>query len=318
MLTTQSNETSILERIKLARGTTEPEQPTEEPQIVDVSEDDTPEEPTVEAAEVEETEDYAEEVEAQSEEVVESDEEELYLDLDGEEIPLSQVKEWKSGHMMQSDYTRKTTELSEQRKEFEAEREAFSANQAKLNDTVAQLEAVIKSDELTSEELQEMREYEPEAYIKHVEKQNQRKELLEQAKSSRIEQPSFNVQEEQQKLIANNPHWLENGKPTQAYQDELKILNDYGEKVGITPEQFSRFDAAMMQMAIDAAKYSGGKSQDAVIAKKVRKAPVITKPQQKANVAIHDKIKKAEAKFKRTGSIDDALALKKLKRKLNN
>ena len=78
------------------------------------------------------------------------------------------------------------------------------------------------------------------------------------------------------------------------------------------------FDASMMQMAIDAAKYSGNKTKDAVIAKKVRKAPVITKPQQKAQVAIHDKIKKAEAKFKRTGSIDDAMAMRKLKKQLNN
>jgi hypothetical protein len=316
MLTTQSNETSILERIKLARGTTEPVAPTEEPQIVDVSEDDTPEEPTEEVAEVEETEDYTEEVEEESEEIAESDE--MYLDLDGEEIPLSQVKEWKTGHMMQSDYTRKTTELSEQRKEFEAEREAFNANQAKLNETVAQLEAVIKSDELTSEELQEMREYEPDAYIKHIEKQNQRKEMLAEAKGSIIEQPAFDVQQEQQKLIANNPHWMKDGKPTKAYQDDLKVLNDYGVKVGITPEQFAKFDASMMQMAIDAARYSGSKNKEAAVTKKVRKAPVVTKPQQRANVAIHDKIKKAEAKFKRSGSIDDAMALKRLKKQLNN
>lgn len=316
MLTTQSNETSILERIKLARGTTEPEAPTEEPQIVDMSQDDEPEEITEEVAE--ETHNNAEEVVEYEEENAADEQDEMYLDLDGEEIPLSQVKEWKSGHMMQSDYTRKTTELSEQRKAFDDEREAFNANQAKLNDTIAQLEAAIESDTLTTEALQELREYEPEKYIEYTDKQNQRKDLLKKAKGSQVEQPSFDVQAEQQKLISNNPHWLSDGKPTKAYQEDLKILNDYGVKVGITPEQFAKFDASMMQMAIDAAKYSGNKTKDAVIAKKVRKAPVITKPQQKAQVAIHDKIKKAEAKFKRTGSIDDAMAMRKLKKQLNN
>lgn len=314
MLTTQNDETSILERIKIARGNTEPQQePTEEPQIVDVSEDTNPVETTEEVAEVEQTQIEAEEVEEDTEEI-----EDMYLDLDGEEVSLSQVREWKSGNMMQSDYTRKTTELAEQRKAFEQEQEVFTTNQAKLNEALASLKAAIESDELTTEQLQEMREYEPDAYIKHMEKQNRRKEILANAQKAKVEQPRFNAQEELDKLVSNNPQWVENGKPTKAYEADQKLLSDYAMEKGITAEQFSAFDANMMQMAIDAAKYKAAKVKDAAVVKKVRKAPVVTKPKQGATKGIQDQIKAAEAKLKRTGRIEDAMALKKLKAKLNN
>jgi hypothetical protein len=38
------------------------------------------------------------------------------LDLDGEEVPLSQIKEWRDGAMRQEDYTRKTQVLTQQSK----------------------------------------------------------------------------------------------------------------------------------------------------------------------------------------------------------
>ena len=44
---------------------------------------------------------------------------ETSYDIDGEKVPMSRIKEWKAGSMMQSDYTRKTMELSEQKKQLE-------------------------------------------------------------------------------------------------------------------------------------------------------------------------------------------------------
>lgn len=313
MLTTQNDETNILERIKIARGNAEPQEPTEEPQIVDVSEDAGPIEPTEEVAEVEETQE-AEEVEEDIEEVAEQDE--MYIDLDGEEISLTDIRAWKSGNMMQSDYTRKTTELSEQRKEFEQEREVFTTNQAKLNESIAQLEAVMATEELSKEDLQDLREYEPEKYIEYVEKQNKRKEALQAARS--IEQPKFNPQEEMTKLVNNNPQWLDNGKPTEAYQKDQALLNSYAQEIGLSAEQFSQFDASMMQMALDAAKFKAAKNKDAATVKRVRKAPVVTKPKAKATKGIQDQIRAAEAKLKKTGRVEDAAALRKLKAQLNN
>lgn len=313
MLTTQSDETSILERIKAARGNAEPEVPTEEPQIVDMSE---PDEPIEEAEEV--TEETLET--EQPEEIVEESEEveEMYLDLDGEEVSLSQVREWKSGNMMQSDYTRKTTEHAREVEAFKQEREAFNANQAKLNEQLSTLEAVIQSDELSTDELNELREYEPEQYIKHIEKQNKRKAILEEGRKAQVETPKVNVQQEQQKLLNNNPHWVENGQFTKAYQEDVRSLDDYASKVGISAEQFSTLDATMMQIMLDAARNTKQTDKAAAVTKKVRQAPVVTKPKQKVKSSLQQEVEKAHARFKKTGHVDDAVAYRKLKAKLNN
>lgn len=313
MLTTQNDETSILERIKIARGNAEPKEPTEEPQTVDVTDSDTPEEEAEEVAQqdVEEVEeDETEEVIEETEELAES-EDELYVDLDGEEVPLSQVKKWKSEHMMQAD------ELSEQRKEFEAEREAFKANQAKLQETVAQLESIIKTETLSNEDLQELREYEPERYIEYIEKQKQREEVLKEAKSQ-VKTESVDFQAEQQKLLNNNPSWVDNGQLTEQYQNDVKLLDEYAKEVGVTPERFATFDASMMQIMLDAARAKDTTKKQAAITKRVRKAPVSTKPSQKAKQGLHDQLAKAEKRLKQTGSVEDAMAVRKLKAKINN
>ncbi len=317
MLTIPSgtSEQETINRIKAARGNAEPVEPTEEPEVVDMSIDDT-DEITEEAEELHtDAIEQPEEVE-QVEEAVASEEDELYLDLDGEEIPLSQVKEWKSGHMMQSDYTRKTTELAEQRKEFESMQQAFNEKQNAMMSNFEILEAMIAEDELTPEQAQEMREYEPEAYIKHMEKQQKRKELLKSKPP--VNTPSFDPQVEQQKLVQANPQWLDNGKPTKAYEEDTKLLNDYAQQRGVTADKFATFDATMIQIMIDAARFQKISKSNAAVEKKVRKAPVTTKPRQAVQSGIHDKIEKAKAKLKRTGSMEDAVALKKLQRQFNN
>lgn len=311
MLTTQS-ETSIIERMKVARGVSEPEVPTEEPAIVDVSEIDATDEIEEEVIdEVEET--VTDEVEE-----FETQEDEMYLDLDGEEIPLSQIKEWKSGNMRQSDYTRKTTELAEQRKEFDAKQEDFNLKQSQLADTIAQLQSVIETEELSAEELKELRDYEPDEYIKYVEKQQKRKDALTSAKSKMSNSIDFDPKTEQAKLWSANPHWSDNGKPTKAYEQDLSLLNSYATKAGVTPEKFAKFDSTMIQIMLDAAKFADTNKKNAAITKQVRKAPITTKPKPMVKQGLQSEIEKAQARFKQSGKVEDAVALRKLKNKLNN
>lgn len=47
------------------------------------------------------------------------------IELDGEKIKLSQVRAWRQGHLMLNDYTRKTQELAEQRRQLEQERQLY-------------------------------------------------------------------------------------------------------------------------------------------------------------------------------------------------
>jgi len=47
-------------------------------------------------------------------------------DIDGEQVTADQIKQWKQGHLMQSDYTRKMQELSTQREALKPLEETMS------------------------------------------------------------------------------------------------------------------------------------------------------------------------------------------------
>ena len=71
-----------------------------------------------------------------------------------------------------------------------------------------------------------------------------------------------------------------------------------------------------MQAILDAARFRELGKKNAVIEKKVRKAPVATRPKAASQPALQTKLKKAEAKLKQTGAMDDAIEVKRLKRQL--
>lgn len=316
----QTQEQTILERIKVARGTSEPApaEPTEPAEPVDVaSVEEAPAEET-EAAEIEQPIEAVEGSEAEESSIelgeteTANDEEDLYVEYKGREINLKDIEEWEQGNLRQADYTRKTQELSDSRKEFDAEREQFNADKAVFNEKLATLEAVISEDTKTAEELAELREYEPEEYIKYQDKMQNRQELLKEAKTV---QPASNidVNAERKKLWDANPTWLDDAGQTQAYADDMNLLQSYATKNGFSNEEIASIQSAHhWQTMLHAAKYEAQSKNNAAIEKKVRKAPVTTKPrlqQQKSE------IEKAKAAFKKNPTEANAIRLRQLKRK---
>lgn len=59
-------------------------------------------------------------------------EEQMY-EIDGEKYTASQVKEWKAGNMKDADYRKKTTELADQRREYEKNQENIKAYQETID-----------------------------------------------------------------------------------------------------------------------------------------------------------------------------------------
>jgi hypothetical protein len=289
-------------------------------EAIDVLEDSAPieevetEEETHEAttAEIEES---ATEEETQSEET-----DLFYYDLDGEEVSSDQLKEWKSNGLMQADYTRKTQELADSKKDFEAERETFTSKQSKLSEQLLTLEAMIKEDSLSDEQVAEMREYEPEKYIDHIERQSKREEFLKEAKVSATPKSNVNVQEEQAKLVKSNPQWVNDGKPTKAYQEDMTALSNYYTDEGFTQEQMNQVNSSsvLAQAVIDAARFKATNVKKAVVEKRVRKAPVSTKPKAQASNTVTTEIKKLQAEVKRTGDPKLFQKLRQLQRKQGN
>ena len=317
----QTAEQDFVNRIKISRGNAEPEQsaPTENTEAVNVSED-TPVEEVVETEAIAneevtpETEEPAEEVTAAQANDEETDL--FYLDLDGEEVSSTQLKEWRANGLMQADYTRKTQELADSRKDDETQREEFAVKESKFNDKLLTLEAMLSEDTKTADEIAEMREYEPEEYIKYTEKQSKLKEFVNSAKTA-TQQPSVDMAKVSADLFAAHPEWMDNGKQSQKFIDDTNLMTKYAETRGIGQAELSSFEAKHYEVMLDAARYKSQNSKNVAIEKKVRKAPVSTKPRAAAS-GIQTDLEAAQKAFKNNPTDKNAVALRKLKRQLNN
>lgn len=305
-------EQEILDRITQARAPVESvDQPQDEPE---------PTEDVAEATEVIEASDadVTESDEYEDEPVSDVDEsEELYLQLDDREIPLSEIKEWEQGHLRQADYTRKTQELAEQRKAFEQEQSAIKAKAEKLDQLVVELEAQLGEEEQI--DWDELRDYDPSAYLKKKEEIEAKKAALMKAKQERQQetqqQTQAQAQAELQRLVSLNPQWIDNGKETESYHNDMNMVRDYlSDVLQLTEEQ----QAGILlsghgQAYIDAAKYHKGSKTNAAVKKKVKKAPVVTKPGGNNVSPKTEAIRRAEAAHKKYGTVETAYALRKAK-----
>jgi hypothetical protein len=316
----QTPEQGILERIKVSRGTSEPspEAPTENLEVVNVS-DDAPVEDVVET-EAYANEEVTTEIEEAAEEVTEAqandtEAELFYYDIDGEEVDSNQLKEWKANGLMQADYTRKTQELADSRKDFEAQQSSLTAKESELNDKLLTLEAILNEDAKTVEEIAEMREYEPEEYIKYTEKQSKLKEFVNSAKTA-TQQPGVDMAKVSADLFANHPEWMDNGKQSQKFIDDTNLMTKYAETRGIGQAELSSFEAKHYEVMLDAARYKSQLASNAAIEKKVRKAPASTRPRASAK-GIDSAVDKAQKAFNKNPNVQNAAALRTAKRHAN-
>ena len=240
----------------------------------------------------------------------------LYYEIDGEEVRSKQLKEWKSDGLKQADYTRKTQAHAEDVKAFNAKQEAFDKKVAEFDGKMETLKAMVSEESLTDEAIAEMREYEPEEYIKYTEKLAKRKQFIESNKPTE-NKPSFDVEAERKKLWDNNPTWMQDGKQTKAFETDMKLIQDYAGANGYSNDDFAGFRAQDFQTMLMASKYAALNNKNAAIEKKVRRAPVSTKPRAAAKGAEVDLIK-AQKAFKANPTDANAIALRKIKRHINN
>ena len=97
----------------------------------------------------------------------------------------------------------------------------------------------------------------------------------------------------------------------------MKSIQIYADANGYSNDNFANFKANEWQTLLDAAKYNALNNKNAAIEKKVRKAPVMTKPRAAAN-GIQTDLDAAKKAFKKNPTDKNAIALRKLKRQLNN
>lgn len=79
------------------------------------------------------------------------------FELDGEQVTAEQIKEWKSGHLMQADYTRKTQELARQQESLKPVLDLQNYLQSNPDKWTA-INQVLTGDDPTKQELASLKQ----------------------------------------------------------------------------------------------------------------------------------------------------------------
>ncbi len=199
--------------------------------------------------------------------------EEVYYDLDGEEVSAADIKKWKAGHLMQSDYTKKTQAHAEEVKRFKTEREQLDNRLETLTSLESELQELVLGD-LSGVNMDELREDNPSEYLRVKELKEQRGQALRKAQTKLIQ-----VQEE---IAAQGFNQLKNtlGWDDQAkYEADKKAILGYAQDAGITQQEFAKVTSpAVMSAILEAAKYRKLMADKPSVTKRVKMAPKVSKP----------------------------------------
>jgi len=298
---------------------TEEEQPTEEEESQPEGEDESLEEEP-------ESEEPAEEDEDEGDESRAVEGEDLYaVTVNGKEhtIPLDELLK---GYSRQSDYTRKTQELSEQRKNIDAAQNQWQAEiqqiQSERQGYMNALQSVMDNslgamDQFADVDWQQLKSDNPLEYITKRDEfreaqenmrviQHRQQEASQKHQTEMTRTHGMVLQEEHGKLVNALPDW---GEPVkrQALGGELK---EYAVSQGYSPQEMDalldhrHFITLYKAMRFDKA------SSPAVTQKKVKNKPKVIRagsPRGKSD-DVKSKRTKSMKRLRQTGHIDDAAA----------
>ena len=263
----------------------------------------------------------AEEDEAEEQEDTETEEEEqprYKVKAAGEEKEVT-LDELVKGYQLGADYTKKTTEVAEQRKAVEAERAAIE--EAKYaRDTYAQrLQAIEQfiTSQTPQEDLSYLKENDPIGYAVKVAELSEKKDQLnairaEQYRIGQIQQSEQaqamqqRVAQEAQKLTAILPEFSDPAKG----ETVRKEIRNYGKTLGFTDEELSHvYDSRHVVTLHKAMMYDKLQKSKPAVTKKVSEAPKMLKAGSSTGNNNTDTIKKQKAQLRNSGRVRDAAAL---------
>ena len=314
---------AILKIEESERETPETEEatPTEEEEAQPIAEDESLEEET-------EEEEEADEAEEESEEPDEEDEEELLyaVKVDGEEQEVT-LDELMKGYSRQSDYTKKTQELSEGRKAIEQlygqYNHEINAVQQERQQYISALSQVIEHsvaglDAYQNIDWETLKNEDPIDYLTKKEEQSamqnqvaynmqQREQVVLAQKQQQAQHREHFRLSEQHRLVEALPEWSDADTRTQLTND----MREYALNNGFTEQDLSGLiDHRYFLTLMKAQKYDALQKSD-VKAKKVKNKPKVVRAGSPRGKKATDK-KQRTVKMKRlqsTGHVDDAASI---------
>lgn len=225
----------------------------------------------------------------------------LVYEIGDRQVSESTVQEWEKAYddrkSMQADYTQKTQGVADKVKTEVAKKVSerigdLDSKALALVEHTTALTALLDEVE-GSVDLEELREDDYEEYQKTKETIENRRAKVKNASEAAqkaVEDANLaHVTEQQSLFIGSNPEWSDDkGQATPKRDEDFKLISDYAQSVGFTPQEFGQVQNHKVMIAVlEAAKYRLLK-QKTTKAKQVKAAPKLVKPTQQKSTKTDD------------------------------
>lgn len=233
--------------------------------------------------------------------------------VDGKEVEVT-LDELQKGYSRTQDYTRKTQQIAEARKQTEAELQAVRAEREQYAQLLSALESQVQQVAQPNIDWDRLYQEDPIEWVRQREvmRDNQDKAAAIQSEQQRLnqlsqqEQAQFmqqRLQHEQEALLAAIPDW----KDAKKAQAEKALLVEFGQKIGFTPDELkSVVDHRAVLMLRKAALYDQMMSKRGNIKPVTNNGPRPAKPGAAGRVSNNTEAVRAQQRVAKTGRVDDA------------
>ncbi len=253
----------------------------------------------------------------QSDEEGDSEEEEqpqvFTVKVDGKEVDVT-LDELQKGYSRTQDYTRKTQQIAEVRKQTEAELQEVRAEREQYAQLLGALQAQVQQAAQPQVDWDRLYQEDPIEWVRQREvmRENQEKAAAIQSEQQRLAQLSQREQaqqreallaQEQEALVAAIPEW----KDAKKAQAEKAMLVQFGQKIGFTPDDLKNVvDHRAVVMLRKAALYDQMMSKRGQIKPVTNNGPRPAKPGAAGRVSSNTEAMRAQQRVAKTGRVDDA------------
>jgi hypothetical protein len=233
--------------------------------------------------------------------------------VDGKEVEVT-LEELQKGYSRTQDYTRKTQQIAEARKQTDAELQEVRAEREQYAQLLGALQAQVQQAAQPNIDWDRLYNEDPIEWVRQREvmRENQEKAAAIQSEQQRLAQLSQQEQaqhrqmllaQEQEALVAAIPEWKDSKKA----QAEKAMLVQFGQKVGFTPDELkSVIDHRAVVMLRKAALYDQMMSKRGQIKPVTNNGPRPAKPGAAGRVSSNTEAVRAQQRVAKTGRVDDA------------
>jgi len=255
----------------------------------------------------------------QSEEDEETKEEEepqtFTVKIDGKEVTVT-LDELQQGYSRTQDYTRKTQQIAEVRKQVEQESQAIRAERAQYAQLLGALEQQVQQAAQPQIDWDKLYQEDPIEWVRQKElvRENQAKYEAIQSEQQRLAEISRQEQaqsmqaflaQEQEKLMEVLPEWKDPAKA----KAEKALLIEFGQKAGFQPDELKNiFDHRVVNVLRKAALYEQMMSKRGNIKPVTNNGPRPAKPGAAGRVSTTSESTRAKQRLAKSGRVQDAVS----------